>query len=93
MKEMQNQIITQEKLTSLGIICSGIAHEMKNPLNFVNNFSMLTLNLVEDLQSNFHSKDKIETLSIIKENLHSILEQGKKADSIVEQNPRAILPL
>jgi C4-dicarboxylate-specific signal transduction histidine kinase len=49
LRTMQNQIVVQEKLASLGSLTAGIAHEIRNPLNFVNNFSELSAELTEEL--------------------------------------------
>lgn len=89
LKDMQNKIIVQEKLSSLGLITAGIAHEIKNPLNFVNNFSSLSLDLLKDLTQSLQSHSVLlaeenESINLLTENLNSILEQGKKADSIIQ---------
>jgi signal transduction histidine kinase len=90
LKDMQNKIIVQEKLSSLGLITAGIAHEIKNPLNFVNNFSSLSLDLLKDLTKslrscNHLSPEENESIHLLNENVNSILEQGKKADSIIQR--------
>ena len=93
LKSTQDQLVAQEKLASLGQLTAGIAHEIKNPLNFVNNFSELSGSLIDELKENFESqqekidKDIIdevyEILNTLKTNSEKIREHGKRADSIV----------
>lgn len=93
LKATQDKLVTQSKLAALGALTAGIAHEIKNPLNFVNNFAGLNAELVEELQQQmveskaFISPDKMaeigEVLSILRQNSAKILEHGKRADSIV----------
>lgn len=83
-------LAAQEKLASLGVIAAGIAHEIKNHLNFVNNFSLISLTVLTDLKEEIlHdiplTPEEIEKLSLLKQNIHSIFEQGKKADNIVQR--------
>jgi two-component system, NtrC family, sensor kinase len=91
LKAAQNQLIQQEKLASLGQLTAGIAHEIKNPLNFVNNFSEVSLEMVdeaiEELRLVGHNTHAVETIAIltdIKANLTKIHEHGSRADGIVK---------
>ncbi|MBN1480630.1 GAF domain-containing protein, partial [candidate division KSB1 bacterium] len=94
LKGTQEKLVTQSKLAALGALTAGIAHEIKNPLNFVNNFAELTTELVADLREEIDkNRDKLESadVSIIEElldtmqqNTGKINEHGKRADSIVK---------
>lgn len=93
LKATQDQIIAQEKLASLGSLTAGIAHEIKNPLNFVNNFAELCVELAEELQEEIDNiKDSLdqetldylaEIIEDIKQNSQKIHEHGQRADKIV----------
>ena len=94
LKAAQKQIVTQEKLASLGVLTAGIAHEIRNPLNFVNGFAEISEYLVKELTAEIESiskdidADKLEEiealLNDLKGNLTDIKEQGKRADGIIQ---------
>jgi signal transduction histidine kinase len=85
----QTQLIQKEKLASLGELTAGIAHEIQNPLNFVNNFSELSVDLVKDLKDELKRPDKDETyidelFDDLSQNQEKINHHGKRASSIVK---------
>ncbi len=91
LKATQTQLVQSEKMASLGELTAGIAHEIQNPLNFVNNFSEVNTELIEELRS---EKSKVkserdeqledELLNDIAQNLEKINHHGKRADAIVK---------
>jgi two-component system, NtrC family, sensor kinase len=92
LRAAQDRLVQTEKLASLGQLTAGIAHEIKNPLNFVNNFSALSAELVEELRQmltgvTFEPKTRADVddlAQLLKGNLEKVAQHGKRADSIVK---------
>ena len=88
LRNTQNQLIQQEKLASLGELTAGIAHEIQNPLNFVNNFSEVNIELIDELKTEMRSLATLEMteqlIDDIKANSEKINHHGKRADAIVK---------
>ena len=89
LKATQTQLIQSEKLASLGELTAGIAHEIQNPLNFVNNFSELSVDLVKDLKDEFKKPKKDdayidELFDDLSQNQEKINHHGKRASNIVK---------
>ncbi|PZX58119.1 sensor histidine kinase [Algoriphagus chordae] len=90
-QELQEQLLLQEKLASLGQLSAGIAHEIKNPINFINNFSELSIEYVEEIAEELKKLEQNDTITEINEllqdikaNLEKTLQHGKRADGIVK---------
>jgi signal transduction histidine kinase len=92
LRTAQDRLIQTEKLASLGQLTAGIAHEIKNPLNFVNNFSALSGELIDELndvlkttEMDGKTREEIDELThMLKGNLEKVVQHGKRADSIVK---------
>ena len=84
LKDTQSQLVHSEKLASLGQLTAGIAHEIKNPLNFVTNFSQVSKELVEELETATSDEERKALQDSIILNLSRIEEHGKRADGIVK---------
>jgi GAF domain-containing protein/sensor histidine kinase YesM len=92
LRTAQDRLIQTEKLASLGQLTAGIAHEIKNPLNFVNNFSALSAELIDELNDALKPaaldgkvREEIDELThMLKGNLEKVVQHGKRADSIVK---------
>src|SRR3984957_13583988 len=92
LRAAQDRLVQTEKLASLGQLTAGIAHEIKNPLNFVNNFSALSTELIDELEEALAPAaldQKLrgevgELTGMLKSNLEKVVQHGKRADSIVK---------
>jgi GAF domain-containing protein len=92
LRTAQDRLVQTEKLASLGQLTAGIAHEIKNPLNFVNNFAALSAELTQELNEVLKPAgigDKMraevnELTGLLKDNLEKVVQHGKRADSIVK---------
>jgi GAF domain-containing protein len=92
LRTAQDRLVQTEKLASLGQLTAGIAHEIKNPLNFVNNFSAMSAELIDELGGalqgmQFDEKataEVTELMAMLRGNLEKVVQHGKRADSIVK---------
>src|SRR5881227_4337607 len=92
LRTAQDRLVQTQKLASLGQLTAGIAHEIKNPLNFVNNFAALSADLTDELndvlkQAALSEKmhaDVDELTALLKDNLQKVVQHGRRADSIVK---------
>ncbi len=92
LRTAQDRLVQTEKLASLGQLTAGIAHEIKNPLNFVNNFSAVSVELIDELKAvlagvKADDKSRVEMTDLmdtLRDNLDKVVQHGRRADSIVK---------
>jgi PAS domain S-box-containing protein len=92
LRAAQDRLVHTEKLASLGQLTAGIAHEIKNPLNFVNNFSSVSIELIDELRDALKARDSgdnrraeiTDLMDTLRDNLGKIVQHGKRADSTVK---------
>jgi signal transduction histidine kinase len=92
LRNTQDRLVQTQKLASLGQLTAGIAHEIKNPLNFVNNFSGVSAELIDELQETLKDSslnevrrsEIAELMDTLRSNLDKVVQHGKRADAIVK---------
>jgi two-component system, NtrC family, sensor kinase len=92
LRTTQDRLVQTQKLASLGQLTAGIAHEMKNPLNFVNNFSAVSSELIDELQQSLKDVsfddnkrgEVAELMETLRGNLDKVVQHGRRADTIVK---------
>jgi two-component system, NtrC family, sensor kinase len=90
MEQVQQRFEQQSKLAGIGQLTAGILHEIRNPLNFVNNFSRLTLDLVTEIKDLLNASEAteaeelLELVDMVNVNINRILENGSRAERIVQ---------
>src|SRR5262245_6315771 len=92
LRTTQDRLVQTQKLASLGQLTAGIAHEIKNPLNFVNNFSGVSAELIDELQESLKDvslnekrrSEITELIDTLRGNLDKVVQHGKRADAIVK---------
>ncbi|HYA27422.1 MAG TPA: ATP-binding protein, partial [Acidobacteriota bacterium] len=91
LRTTQDRLVQTQKLASLGQLTAGIAHEIKNPLNFINNFSVVSSELIDELRETLKAPldEKVraeinELMDTLKGNLDKVVQHGKRADAIVK---------
>src|SRR6516225_2724831 len=92
LRTTQDRLVQTQKLASLGQLTAGIAHEIKNPLNFVNNFSGVSAELIDELREalgrmtgdNSTRREITELANTLRDNLDKVVQHGKRADAIVK---------
>jgi hypothetical protein len=85
LKDTQQQLVQSEKMAAFGVMAKRMAHEIQNPLNFVNNFSEVSKDLVDEIVSSGNEEDKKESAQDLISNLEIINRHGKRASKIIDE--------